>query len=524
MSRQLWGLAATLGVVVLIYANLSFMGDRHRVNVSVPGTPTSKPLFKASSASSPCAADGLLTSLRMASGAVASSGQRYLLYAPQFGLSNQLVALRNAVAWAQLLNRTLVLPHLLAHGAVRPRAPFGMAFAAHDARTKLAPLEVIEIDDFLRLGLAPAGVVALATTNKFRPADDTGYFDSLDVKWHRSPDGSPHTLAVPMGQTLSGDTAFSPAAILGAFGGCGRHHQVLAFRSLFAAFDPKPLAPPPPGWSVCGVGGSGGRLAGRPSSCLEGLRWLDQLALPAILKPVHGLDRLADRIAARLTAPDASAPQGKALACAHIRRGDFNDECIAYDVERARPNPRGWVVSHHRNGWGCLQTESELALNLQAAQRAQQASSRGAACDTAAGGSARAHPAKRCSPPRPLAFYASVEDASVLASMVSLRRFNLSSLQTFGGLLADAKLPLPPTLAAILVDQLTCARASTLLLNAFSTFSQLVMGRIGLRHPLGHERYELGWVRDLTRRQQARLGVSVTFWRREDPARVGQLV
>ena len=104
----------------------------------------------------------------------------------QFGLSNQLVALRNAVAWAQLLNCTLVLPHLLAHGAVRPRAPFGMAFAAHDARTKLALLEVIEIDDFLRLGLAPAGVVALATTNKFRPADDTGYFD-FDVKRHRAP-------------------------------------------------------------------------------------------------------------------------------------------------------------------------------------------------------------------------------------------------------------------------------------------------------------------------------------------------
>ena len=49
--------------------------------------------------------------------------ERYLLYQPQFGLSNQIVALRNAVVWALLLNRTLVLPHLLGHGigAAYPR-------------------------------------------------------------------------------------------------------------------------------------------------------------------------------------------------------------------------------------------------------------------------------------------------------------------------------------------------------------------------------------------------------------------
>ena len=37
---------------------------------------------------------------------------RYLLYSPQFGLGNQQITLRNAVVWALLLNRTLVLPHL----------------------------------------------------------------------------------------------------------------------------------------------------------------------------------------------------------------------------------------------------------------------------------------------------------------------------------------------------------------------------------------------------------------------------
>ena len=115
--------------------------------------------------------------------------------------------------------------------------------------------------------------------------------------------------------------------------------------------------------------------------------------------------------------------------------------------------------------------------------------------------------------------YASIEDATALRTMPSLRPFNVTSLETFEPLLREALLPLPTALAAILVDQLTCARASVLLLNAYSTFSQLVMGRIGLGH-----RETLGWVRDLTRQQQRALGVTVAFWRREDPARTGQLV
>ena len=113
--------------------------------------------------------------------------------------------------------------------------------------------------------------------------------------------------------------------------------------------------------------------------------------------------------------------------------------------------------------------------------------------------------------------YASVEDSSALRRMASLRQFNVSSLDDFNEMLSS--LPLPTALSAILVDQLACSRARVLLLNAFSTFSQLVMGRIGLSHPRS-----LGWVRDLSQQQQRQLGVTVSFWRREDPRRVGSLV
>ena len=428
----------------------------------------------------PCAADGFLNR------GSSSTGERYLVYAPQFGLSNQLVALRNAVAWAQLLDRTLVLPHLLAHGSVHPRAPFGLAFDATSARPALAPLRIIEIDPFLRLGLAPAGVIALATTNRFRSADGGEYFDSLGVTWHRAADGSANMLSVSMSANSSAGTAFSPAAIRNAFGGCARGHAVLAFQSLFAAFDPKPLSMSPPGWSVCANG----------IDCMAGLPWLDKHALPALLTPSLALDGLSASIASQLTRADGDAPAGRELLCAHIRRGDFKEECAKYEVERTRKDARSWVRWHHQNGYGCWQSQNELALNLRVAATSQARAGR-----------------------RPLAVYVSMEDAAALQSMPALRPFNVTTLATFEPLLRQALLPLPPALSAILVDQLTCARSKRLLLNAFSTFSQLVIGRMGLTH-----RDTLGWVRDLSRQQQQALGVSVAFWRREDTARAGQLV
>ena len=53
-----------------------------------------------------------------------------------------------------------------------------------------------------------------------------------------------------------------------------------------------------------------------------------------------------------------------------------------------------------------------------------------------------------------------------------------------------------------------CARSTKLVLNAFSTFSQMVMVHIGLR-----EATSVGWTRDLTRAQQRALGVRLAFWR-----------
>ena len=47
-----------------------------------------------------------------------------------------------------------------------------------------------------------------------------------------------------------------------------------------------------------------------------------------------------------------------------------------------------------------------------------------------------------------------------------------------------------------------------MLLNAFSTYSQLIMGRVGMQHADA-----IGWTRDLSAQQQKQVGVSVEFWK-----------
>ena len=234
---------------------------------------------------------------------------------------------------------------------------------------------------------------------------------------------------------------------------------------------------------------------------MPGLQWLDQQALPELLTPTKGLISVAEGIRDLMTRPDANAPDGYELACAHIRRGDFREECADYEKERLGngkngrgAKPRPWVVWHHRNGYGCWQSESELQLNLRDAQKQLLQRQR-----------------EQRLPRKPLAYYVAIEDSAALKEMPMLTPFNLTALDAFAHLLSNARLKLAPALAAILADQLACSQASILLLNAFSTFSQLVLGRLGLQH-----RESLGWVRDLSSRQQRALGVTVAFWRRED--------
>jgi len=174
--------------------------------------------------------------------------------------------------------------------------------------------------------------------------------------------------------------------------------------------------------------------------------------------------------------------------------------------------PRGWVLSHFSRGWGCWQGDAAIALNLR-----------------------RVHTLAEASGLRAVGFFAMTEDDDIL-NAAALQPFNLlssrralaemrsigalrsnSSHSTVAGptpwdILAQLDTSLPHDLLFVLIDQLVCSRARVLLLNAFSTFSQMVLARIGLTHP-----DVLGWVRDITSSQQQDVGIELQYYRRVNP-------
>ena len=382
--------------------------------------------------------------------------ERFLIYSPQFGLGNQQITLRNAVVWALLLNRTLVLPRVLGHSgcsneslcdaSARESAAHGDVFEA----APTAPLRAEETAVFLRRGLRPRRLLVLSRVRArwaFRMRDD--YWASLNLSWHSAP------LDVPMRR-------FDGGAIRSTFGAC-THHRVLAFRSLFAALEVPADGYPPPG-----------------------RRWLDSVAMPALYQPSAALRALVRNIVASLRAvPDTAAPgtpgsdgmldggapgpryvrdtARRQLACAHIRLGDILEDCERYRAESAAPDGRAWVKAHFDSGYACALDAKGIASNLRALLDRM---------------IARLPPngpvgvSSRDLRRRVAVVYAAVEDAAVLRHP-ALGGFNLSSLSSFAPMIAAAALPLPARLAAVLLDQMVCAQAEHLLLNVFSTFSQV---------------------------------------------------
>ena len=441
----------------------------------------------------------------------AVDGERFLLYAPQFGLGNQQITLRNAVIWALVLNRTLVLPHLLSHSGCSNAtlcASSPQEMATHDAAftleqsamSNLAPLRVIEMTRFLQLRLRPRRLLVLTIKARWAYRMTDEYWSLLGVKWHREQPA----LHVPLNDPTLKDP-FRPADIQSSFRGCG-HHAVLAFRSLFAAADV----------------GKGVRW---PS---PGQRRVDSVIMPTLYRPSRSLLHAAERLTGVLR-ETASRSSGGAvtsgsqqqqqqpgatragttggtghglarvatlLACVHIRLGDIVPDCKRYEEESKLASGRAWVKSHFQKGYTCHQTPEALEANLNALL-------------------ARVHQVKDgATRPRPLVIYAAIEDATAL-DHPRLRPFNVSSLASlkasgaFDAPMRESLKALPSGLLDVLLDQLVCARAEHLVLNIFSTFSQMMQTRIGLDHAdvVG------GWTRDLSTRQQAALHLDVRYWR-----------
>ena len=499
----------------------------------------------------------------------APADERYLLYQPQFDLSKQALTLRNGLAWASLLNRTLVLPHLV--GRTLAHAAFGSAYDLDHARAAVAPVQLAEMDEFVELGMLPERMLELET-GILLDANTNAYLENVPLM----PTVPPHP--VPL-------ATFTAATIQGAFGGC-EAHRVLMFRSLFGAFSHEPGAPSPEGWFV----------GGEP-----GLSWLDTKAMPALLTPAPPVAKIVSKVVALLSGDSGS----RTLGCVHVRRGDFVDECMEYLKEAATQGSRSWPRDHLRRGYSCVQSHAELALNVRHARAVHlrahlvpkklvvpdcleyydgvdfsghdcrcmgrdgsgleasglptpahcgalcgpllaarpleppvdgvgyftwrefdgacwcKSSSEGRAAKPgfSSGRACRLPPPPPPPPPPPsppplppLLLYAATEASP--EEPAAMRDLNLTSLRDVDdgvdeALHSEAKLP--REVGRELVDQLVCARASTLLLNAYSDFSQLVLARIGMHHAP-----RIGWVHELSFEQQKAAGVRLAYLRRID--------
>ena len=391
--------------------------------------------------------------------------ETYLVYAPQFGLSNQFVALRTAIMWALMLNRTLVLPHILGHEDATTRVPFESLFEITSAThaNKLLPLRFITMEQFLALGLNPPHLIALNCKIVMAKATDA-YFTELGLDWIGYPGHvggrlPPRNIVMPSFQRSSIQQMFATSAC--------RKQRVLAFRSLYAAIETKtPMDYPAPGRS-----------------------WLNQVAMPTFLKPERKVRLLIETIVQGVVGKSSGLgtnndPRQSAdilqspFICIHVRRGDFVRDCPRYMAESQSRDGRRWTKSHAKKGWSCLQTEEELKLNVQSLHSS-------------------------------LPLFIASEVASI-AQQPPFLDLNASSLSKFNGLIGKS-LPFPPALIGAVLDQLVCSHAQYLLVNGWSTFSQLVMGHIGLRYPR-----RIGWAQDLTPRDQNLVGVVVRRLLRSD--------
>ena len=331
--------------------------------------------------------------------AAGTDGERFLMYAPQFGLGNQQITLRNAVVWAILLNRTLVLPHILGHSGCSNESlctSTSQEMAAHSdlfVVRRIPPVRVIDMREFHRRGFRPRRLLVLGIKAVWAYRMNDGYWDQLGVTWHKRT----APLQVPLRE-------FDGAGIRSAFGAC-THHRVLAFRSLFAALElgKDGLGYPPPG-----------------------IGWLNTVAMPNLYRPHPVLSHLADSIVDSMRRGHSRRAGGhsRRLACVHIRLGDILEDCIKYEAESQRDDGRAWVRSHFAKGFSCQQPMPQLVANLESL------------CSRAAAASGL-HRASTRRPGSELAIYAAIEDSSAL-QQPQLEPFNISSLDSFARMRAKA--------------------------------------------------------------------------------------
>ena len=286
-------------------------------------------------------------------------GRRYLVYQPPGGLGEWFFALRNAAGVARALGRTLVVPHLMWDGGVSKPVRFSSVFSL--ATLQLAVPELIEIDDFLPIGLKPRRLVMLHVKDP-RLLPGRTYFDAV-AGW-----GNLSSAHMPAQQCYARDYTR-------LYGGCG--DRVLAFSNLYAAFEGFEGDEASQSWwermVTPALMTDTPQVAKKAMKMLEGLRKetsdftcvhitdLDTAVLNARAPIPTGSDAVP--IALDVVSPAAQFAPAGPFKGSLVNRPPMT-VCDAYDSEAQQSMGRRWVKEHMEQGMSCHVNDAIVAANL----------------------------------------------------------------------------------------------------------------------------------------------------------------
>jgi hypothetical protein len=221
-----------------------------------------------------------------------NSTESYLFFQPQSGLTNQLLAFQDAVALAQALNRTLVIPPVYSHAGER--------FAPHevlDLESSFGKfVRYITLDQFRLIDDHAEGISIISRPLKNR-------FASVSLDLIEETFGLRKSIPIPT-------TPLTATQITMMFGGC--LDRVLVFDNLFMA-----------------------------------TRWRNrdfvfpQMSSKALIGSIPVFNSLASNYAQELVSELQQISRSNSFSCMHLRRGDFQEYCqfIAESRQKKAWNP-----------------------------------------------------------------------------------------------------------------------------------------------------------------------------------------
>ena len=335
---------------------------------------------------------------------------KFLLFEPQFGLYNQIRALFHSLAIARSLGRVLVLPDVVANNGHGPVVAREKIFNS-EKLMRLSMGRVVSTEEYKNL--VSSGIAQYPTKIIELPLP-IKQLTPVNLYFENFGIGNiPHEKANPAAFTVFTYSNWQKWAQTDAEK--IQNDNTIAFHSTYGA------------WS---------------DYKYPDKKWHDALE-HATFQEAEWIHSFSETIVAE----DEDLSNG--YICAHIRRGDFKESCDAYDAEMATTTPRSWVAAYYKKNIACWVDEN-VVINQAKILKDKMIAKYG----------------------QMVPIYASTNDMTFAEKVkVVLKREGIR-FYTLDDMLEGRKKVMKA--AHPVIDITLCAKAHTLVLNQFSTFSRAI--------------------------------------------------